>query len=206
MGHVEMRTTTNGWIQMTLAPLAALVAALTSGGCATTVTPPPSPQDPVAVYLAVYGKHSTLMVERETGRITEFGYTSWSWEVDKRDWWLAALPTLIVPNDGALCVNERPGPLEETRVRAHSDVIELVPVRVSRAALRRLLEKLDAVCTAGGENNVLDAPTGWVFVKDEHPYWVMHTCNDAVAVWLRELGCQVQGPAVYSNFEVKTGR
>lgn len=188
------------------AAAAALGIVPIAGGCATTVTPPASPADPVAVFLAVNGKHSSLMVERDSGRVTEFGYTSWSWSVQKRDWWLAALPTMVLPNDGALCVNERPGPLEETRVRTQTGAVGLFPIRVSRAALRTLLEKLDSVYAAGGEKSVLDAPTGWVYVKDEHPYWVLHTCNDAVATWLRELGCQVQGPAVYLNFEVRTGR
>jgi hypothetical protein len=201
-----------------LAPVAAGV-----GGCVTTsVTPPTAPPDPVVVYLADYGKHSSLLVPRdvtagaapagrdaagggEGGRFTEFAYSSWSWSALKRDTWLHVLPTIGIPGQGTLCVKEWPGPLDEGRVRAQSDVEHLYPIRVSRSRLLRLTDRLDSILTGPGER-ILEAPTGWVYVKDDNPYWVMHTCNQAVVTWLRELGCEVSGPAVYASFDVRAPR
>lgn len=206
-----------GWAAAALAPAVAGV-----GGCVTTsVTPPRDPTDPVVVYLADYGKHSSLLVPREdlaqTGagapdggsggarRFTEFAYSSWSWSALRRDTWLHVLPTIGIPGQGTLCVKEWPGPLDEGRVRAQSDAEHLYPIRVSRSRLLRLTDRLDSIVAGPGER-ILEAPTGWVYVKDDNPYWVMHTCNQAVVMWLRELGCEVSGPAVYASFDVRAPR
>lgn len=183
--------------------MAGLVGVVLLGGCATTVTPPSSPDDPVTIYVAQAGKHSSILVERESGQVTEFGFSSWNWSVEKRDTWLEAIPTLLLPGQGTLCVNERPGPLDEARIRSQTEVDRLAPILVSRTALDRLVARLDAVYEANLSTGVLDPATGCVYVRGEDAYWVWHTCNGEVASWLRELGCGVSGPALVANFDVK---
>ena len=44
------------------------------------------------------------------------------------------------------------------------------------------------------------------FVRDDGHYWFAHNCNHLTAEWLRELGCQVEGCVLYSNFEMDDPR
>jgi len=41
------------------------------------------------------------------------------------------------------------------------------------------------------------------FVPHPHNYTYFHNSNHVTAGWLRELGCDVRGPAVDSRWEVK---
>ena len=41
------------------------------------------------------------------------------------------------------------------------------------------------------------------FVPSEKAFHLFHNCNKAVANWLRELGCDVRGAAVFASFVVK---
>jgi hypothetical protein len=40
-------------------------------------------------------------------------------------------------------------------------------------------------------------------VKDDEHYCILHNCNHVTAGWLRDLGCEVHGPAMFSHFQVK---
>jgi hypothetical protein len=41
-------------------------------------------------------------------------------------------------------------------------------------------------------------------VKYAGGYGLCHNCNHATANWLRELGCTIRGPAMFSKFRVKS--
>ena len=40
------------------------------------------------------------------------------------------------------------------------------------------------------------------FVPDDRHYWFADNCNHRTAQWLRELGCEVDGFVLFSNFEL----
>ena len=43
---------------------------------------------------------------------------------------------------------------------------------------------------------------GMRFVRDESPYWFPYNCNDAIAEWLRDLGCEVSWALVRVGLEL----
>ncbi|MBX3359054.1 MAG: DUF2459 domain-containing protein [Phycisphaeraceae bacterium] len=186
-----------------MAGVGALVfLAVAAGGCATTVVPPKNPHDPVSVYIVDYGKHSSLMVPRDNDRVTEFAFSSWTWEALKWNTWLNVFPILTSPSQGTLCVKEWPGPLNEMTIRMQTTADVVYNVRVSKQDVDRLIAKLDEAYRKREDELIFHAPTGWVYVKSDTSYWSAHTCNTEVAVWLEELGCTVKGQQVYADFQV----
>lgn len=172
-------------------------------GCATIVIPPANPVDPVPVFIADYGKHSSLVFPAEDGRLVEFGYGQFDWYALEKDEWWRVPGLLFVPQQGTLCREEWAGPATEAGVdKGRRWLEEILRVDVARADEERVLARLEARFAAGASNKVRNPNYRLWFVFDDDLYWVGHSCNAAVADWLEELGCTVPARTVTANYRV----
>src|SRR4051794_37158104 len=48
-------------------------------GCGGPVRPPANVRDPVPIYVTDYGRHSTLLLPTDDGRLEEFAFGDWDW-------------------------------------------------------------------------------------------------------------------------------
>lgn len=186
---------------MTRALLSILLLAI--GGCTTVVIPPANPLDPAPVFIADYGRHSSLVLPRGDGRLVEYSYGQFAWYALEEDEWWRVPALLFVPQQGALGREEWEAPATAGGVRRHRWVEAVMEVEVAQAQLDRLLARLDARFAAGADTEFRNDHYGLTFVYDEDDYWIGHSCNTAVAEWLRELDCAVPSVALSADYDVR---
>lgn len=182
--------------------LAAATLFLGLAGCATTVVPPRAVEDPVKVFLADYGRHSSLVLPRSEHALVEYAFGEWRWFALNDTGFFSACRALGWASEGTL--GRRTIPIEpETDLRLLFPHVTLFELAVEREAVVLLLGRLDARWQRQEELAVFNDNYGFHFVPDDQRYHLFRNCNPIVAAWLRELGCQVRAPALLSNWRVR---
>jgi hypothetical protein len=65
-----------------------------------------------------------------------------------------------------------------------------------------LIDRLDAGYFARRETATYNPSSAMWFVRSREPYHALHNCNHLTARWLRQLGCDIRGAAIFSKFRV----
>ena len=182
---------------------AILLLALPFAGCATMVIPPAHPAHPTPVFIADYGRHSSLVLPRGDGKLVEYSYGQFAWYALEKDEWWRVPALLFVPQQGGLGREEWEAPATAWGVKKRRWLEEVLRVEVERDEVEALLARLDARFEAGHGTEFRNDLYGFTFVFDADDYWVGHSCNAAVAEWLEELGCEVPTVALSANYEVR---
>jgi hypothetical protein len=117
------------------------------------------------------------------------------------------LAALFWPTPGALgrAVVETAATPDAMR-RALGGAVEVYLLEVDRSASDRLLARLDAAHDRARQAGPVVQSYGFTFVKDPQTYTYFNNSNHATAAWLRELGCEVRGPAFTSRWRVERSR
>jgi hypothetical protein len=142
---------------------ALLLLALSSfaGGCSQTIRPPRHLADPVTVYVADYGYHSSLLLPGDTeGEYVEYAFGDWSYMALGRYGVCGVLSAVFVSPQAAL--GRRTLPVVEDAVAGD------VPARpgritgfsVERARVGRLSRNLDGSWTRGSSGGSTNRSTG----------------------------------------------
>lgn len=171
-------------------------------GCATRVTLPADVSDPVTVYLADYGMHSSVILPRSEDVLVEFEYGEWRWFALEQTGFRAAWRALCWPTTGTLGRRElTKAAMVYLEQRATST--EVIGMTVERERAEALLRALEERWKRNAGTVVFNPNHELQFVRDDRKYHLFHNCNPTVAGWLRELGCKVRGPALLSNWRVR---
>lgn len=189
---------------VTKAPIVSLCVLLLAGGCATTVVPPAHVDDPVAVYLTDYGRHSSLLLPRRTGGYDEFAFGDWNFFAKGNTaWWVQVQAMLRSPQAtlGRRFVAYSGRDDEKLQKALGAD--RLIRIEVSRLRAEVLAEDLSAAFRRREEDLIFSDYSRLDHIPDDAHYWGLHNCNHVTAEWLRRLGCEVNGPAMLSNFVVR---
>jgi len=172
------------------------------GGCGWTVTPPPVPREPGDVYISKYGKHTRVALQLDQTRLVEYGFGDWRYYAEgEKGIWRGAV-AITTPTEAALgrrILAHTADPVEFVR-RSGADRSERIVVERDR--VERLVSELDARYRANIDTEIHPEDTAFSFVKDDAPYHLAYNSNHQAADWLRQLGCEVGGNAVLSNFRV----
>ena len=187
-----------------LPPSAVIVAAAALAGCTTTIIPPANPTDPVSVFVLDYGRHSSLLLPNTSAQaFTEYAYGDWNWFALDRSEWYDVFPTLFWPTRGALgrrTLHVESNPETILRVVAGEHVLE---VTVSARRARELSAALDSQFEQRSETLHYQPLYDLSFVHGETAFHLFENCNHVLADWLRDLGCEIQGPAMAADFVVR---
>jgi hypothetical protein len=182
--------------------LAAGVLLLGLVGCTTVVTPPHHVIDPVSVYLVDYGRHSSLVFPQDENSMVEYAFGEWRWFALNDTGLLAAFRALCWSTTGTLgrrfIVTEGPAGFDHVFAG-----IALFEVPVEREAADALAGRLDERWVQQEDDMVYNAEYDFYFVPDAQGYHVFRNCNPVVAGWLRDLDCQVRGPALLSKWRLR---
>lgn len=188
------------WLARLLVPLLALMA-----GCRTTVVPPAAPIEPVTAFLVDHGRTPSLVLPTADGNMVRYVYGDWNWYALRNTGFIDGLRALFWPTQGTLGRRELLGPphANSVRERIEGDIIEeLLPVVVARADVERLRSRLDEEHRAGAQIALVEA-LDLQFVPHPPRYSYFSNSNHAVAAWLRELGCEIEGRAFHSRWRVE---
>lgn len=192
-------------------PLLALGALLFwSTGCTNLVHPPREVNDPVTVYVADHGKHSSLLLPGRgdvvAGGYVQYAYGDWRAFVENDNSWRSYLRAAFVSRKSALGrrVHHESDP---AKLRRRIAALRLESVTVERAAADSLRRELEAAWHSRAAEAVDNPLVRLTLVPYEGPNWrysLLNHCNHTTARWLRRLGCGVWRPAMVSHFRVRS--
>ena len=161
-----------------IALLVLLLSALIAPGCGMTITPPADVRDPVSVFIADHGIHTSLLLPRDDGRIAQYAYSQWNWAALDQDQWYRSPFALLIPNVGTLGRRDFPGPCDFACV--HDSLQKLGRHPPMQAALRKyasnapaaaeVLAMLDARWESQANGNIFNERRGLTFVRDATRY------------------------------------
>lgn len=173
------------------------------GGCAaTTVVPPQNPPDPVPVMVADYGRHTSLLLPNNHGTMIEFAFGDWDFFALERTHWYDAVHAILFSSASTLGRREIAVTPYQKKLAHAINCKRVLEFSVSRESSDDLLRKLDDRFNRHNDTIVYNASNAMVHVKDDEPYGLCHECNQETAGWLKDLGCEIRGPAVTSNFQL----
>lgn len=179
------------------------VLVLLCGGCATRVTPPAQLRDPVTVYVVDYGRHSSIILPTGGPRMMEYTYGDWEMYANNHYRWYSGWIKLLISEKGALGRRAIEYTDNEQWMRMRIWAKRLMKVEVERAKAAELLLDLERAYDRRIATMIVNVPIETHFVRHDSRYWLMHTCNQVTADWLRKLGCEVRGAAILSNFRIE---
>ena len=168
----------------------ALAATAAIASCTTVHAPSPAAlHDPCPVFLFRSMAHLALAVPDEQGGYVRYGFgdrrymSDWSWKQYPYGAFLFFAGILGQPTAGVV---ERIPLRAATRERlAHDSGMEVFEFAVERAQAAALCRRLDAKCGA-------PLPDYWWLRETDDGYSLWwDNCQNAVAGWCRELGCEI---------------
>jgi hypothetical protein len=191
---------------MRSASLILIMFAFAGAGCATTVVPPRDVRDPVTVYLTDYGRHSSLLMPVDETMLIEYAFGDFDFfALEHWRWWDMLRVAMYSKRStlGRRVVAMQP---DAASLRDELGLVNAQPIIVERQRVQELERKLDERFTARLDTQVFGQTTELWFVQDPRHYSVSKNCNAQTADWLRELGCEIHGGALTSNFKVRPAR
>jgi hypothetical protein len=174
-------------------------------GCAS-VRPAANLTDPVPVYLADYGVHSSLFLPTQDGRYVEYAFGDWGYAVENRNKPQDAIGALTVSRSsgfGRMYLDQSTGSAPNPQRKP----LSMQTVFADRADVYLLIDRLDVKFEQLAEKYgkpVVNAETAMSWVKDDQHYSWANNCNHLTADALEQLGCKVSGVVVWSNFAVQS--
>jgi hypothetical protein len=169
-------------------------------GCTTTVLPPADPFDPVTVHLTDYGKHSSVLLPNPRGGYDEWAFGDWDYFAQGNTGALVAIRALLGSPQSTLGRRHIPEDESHESLQQFLGASRLMSFQVSRERADSLRLQLDARFGRNAKPVFYSDYSNLFHVRDDEFYWGGNNCNHVTAVWLRQLGCKIEGPAIFSNF------
>jgi hypothetical protein len=175
---------------------------LLSTGCAPRITPPPSPSHPVTVFVADYGRHSSLLLPDKRGGLVEFAWGDYAWFAQNHTGSGNAFSALFWSDGSGLGIRRLPIIPGYDELKKTLDAKRLLCFPAPADKAKTLREHLAAQIDLHDGQMIYSSKNKMYFVHDDDHYWLAHNCNHVTAEWLRELGCKVEGPILLSDFKL----
>lgn len=174
-------------------------------GCTTVIVPPADPADPVSVFVLDHGRHSSLVLPLDDGGAVRYSYGDWDYYVLNRTSVLNGLRALLWPSPAALGRQLLAGPPEAAAIRRQLrvEVVTAHEIRVAADDARRLQHKLAELFASAAHTLYYDGLLDIHFVHHPEPYTLTHNSNYMVKRWLEQLGCEVSGRPILSNWQLR---
>lgn len=170
-------------------------------GCAWKIHPPAEVQDPVPVYLTEYGRHTRVALPVDSRRFMEYGFGEWNFYGLEKNGALDGLRAIFGMGEGAFSRRELAASHEGRLDLQTSGGFRSERLEVERKDVRQLMQVLEARWSQNEEVRIRE----WDAVpvsRDPVRYHLFYNSNHVAAKWLRDLGCEISGTPVFSNFSV----
>jgi hypothetical protein len=181
------------------------MAALLNVGCATVVAPPPA-KDGVAVYLTNYGRHSSLLLPSGDGWLNEYAYGDWDWFALNHLGMSDGLRALFFSRGATLGRRQLQAQDNTDALAKATTAITVHRVVAPPDKVQDLLVQLDGQYLRQINTVTYNPLSQMWFVRSATHYSAFHNCNDAVASWLKALGCRIRGPVMFSAFKLRASK
>lgn len=192
------------WLRVVMpaVTLLLLVAALALG-CTTRVYPPRHLADPVSVFLIDYGRTPSLVLPADGDGMVRYVYGDWRYYALADTGGFSGPAALLWPTPGTLGRGELPGAVTAETVEARAGPVEYIyTMQVERDKAASLRQALDGIFEQHADSRRYNPRYDLVFVHHDRKYTYFYNSNHMTADWLRQLGCEVRGPAFQSRWRV----
>jgi hypothetical protein len=172
--------------------------------CTTVVRVPIKPNQITPVFLIHEAKTSSLALPQPGRSFVRYAYGDWNWYALQHQSVFDGFAALFWPTPGTLgraVINAEA--TQDAIRRALGGAVDVYLLEVDRSASDRLLARLDAVHDQARRMGPVVESYGLTFVPDPQNYTYFNNSNHRTAAWLRELGCEVRGPAFASRWRVE---
>jgi hypothetical protein len=158
--------------------------------------------DPVTIYVADYGRHSSIILPTGGPNLMEYTYGDWVLYAQDHYTWYLGFTKLLLGEKAALGRRTIEFVDNEQYMRMRVWAKRLIKIEVERDKAAGLLRELEEVYNSRIETQVFNEPVLTYFVRHDSTYWLMNNCNQVTARWLEKLGCRVRGAPILSGFTV----
>lgn len=173
-------------------------------GCAMHITPPRDVAEPAKIYLADYGRHSSVLLPEDDKTLVEFTYGQWHWFALNKNAWYNAWYLSIFPASGTLGRRVVPNDMSDEEMKSELAALEVYSLNVERSRAIALRDELQRMYDANIDTKVNNSLVGMDFVRAPIIYSLyFQNCNKVVAVWLERMGCHVGGSHHFADFKIK---
>jgi hypothetical protein len=182
-----------------------LIAAVTvAAGCTTRIITPENPSAPTAVFIVDYGRHTSLVLPAQDGKsLVEYSYGDWNWYALDKSGLLDVFPTMLWPTRGTLGRRSLHVEPNSFQIRRETKCDQVLKVIVAGEQAAALLVQLRSEYDEHIDSIPFQERFHLKFVHSDRSFHLFHNCNQQVAARLRDLGCKVQGPAMFAQFIVQ---
>lgn len=152
-----------------------------------------------------HGRHASLALPAGDGGWLRYAYGDWRYYAQMKTAPWDGMAALLWPTPAALGRRRLPGPTTRAGLRAQLrvGVQAMYPIAVPRGRLERLRRQLQERFRAAAGTPLYNPVYDLRFVREGRRYDLLHNSNQEVARWLRALGCEVHGSALFSRWRVR---
>ena len=179
------------------------IVALILTGCGAVVTPPTAVNQPIEIYIADYGKHSSLILPTDDVTMQEFAWGDFDWYARGEHSLWSGIHALLFSDSSGFGIHEYRHRKTATDLQISTGAEKIVSLKVESAKVKllqlHLLEKFNPKTAEQLYYNTKDA---MLFSRTKEHYWFAHNCNHQTADWLIELDCKVGGIAIFGGFRL----
>jgi hypothetical protein len=141
--------------------------------------------------------------------MTRWAFGDWRYYARGRSGPYESVAAVLWPTRGALgrqAIGAAPAQLDDLIAQLGIGIDEAFPLLVERAAVAALRQRLESLFEANRATLLYNPSPRLEFVHHPEPYTLFNSSNRKVAQWLRELGCEISGVPLLSNWRVETNR
>jgi hypothetical protein len=173
-------------------------------GCTTTtIVPPPPSGDDVAVFVTDYSRHSSLILPAKEGHYNEYAFGDFNWFALSRTSSTDGARALFCSAGSTIGRRQLELTIDDpAAVASDTSAARVIRLEAPRGKVDALREQLDADYFARHDTITYNPASSMWFVRSREPYHGCHNCNHLTARWLRLLGCEIRGTAMFSRFRI----
>lgn len=174
-------------------------------GCSGRITPPNIPQTSRAVFVLDHGQHSSLVIEDKQGGLARYSYGDWRYYAEGKTGIWSGLRAMFAPTKAGLGRKQLSGPatLENIQKQLRIAVVQAVPLQAEAFAVDALQDKLETIYLQNQDSKIYRQDYDLEFVHHPMTYSVRHNSNQVIGQWLTELGSEIHGWPLFSNWQVQ---
>ena len=206
-GSVKSNNSLTGIVAVSRSGLLLLLVtvALLLSGCSGRITPPMTPEIPRMVFVVDHGQHSSLIIENRQGDITRYSYGDWHYYAKGQTSILSGLRAVLIPGQSALGRKQLAGPasVENIQKQLRIAVVNVISFTAEASAVDNLQQKLESIYQQHQTSRIYRKDYDLDFVHHPKPYSLRHNSNQVVGQWLSELGGEVHGWPLLSNWKIE---
>lgn len=154
------------------------------------------------VFLTVYAQHTRIALPRYQEGFVEFGFGDWSYyALGQKGFW-SSLRAAFFASPSALSRRELSWNTDPLDFQLNAGGERSALLWVDSSLVQQLLDKLEDQWESLQAAKVFREEEGLGFAKWDRPYYLFKNCNYQTAEWLRQLGLEVRGWTLLSQFNI----